>query len=283
MPTTPPPGADRFTALATSALALGRAAHAGPCVAVTAVTALLAVGAALAAPTAVTVTAAVLAGQLTIGWGNDLVDAERDAMVGRADKPLAAGELDPRVVRRALVLAAVGCVLLSAAVGWRSAAVHLGLVVAAGHAYNLRFKASALSWLPYAVAFGSLPAVVSLAAPEPEWPAAYVVFAGACLGVGAHLLNALPDLADDAATGVHGLPHRLGPGRSRVLAAVLLGAASAAAVLGPGGPLEAWAAAALVGAAGLVAVALLGRGRAPFVAAMLLAVLDVVLLAGATR
>ena len=35
--------------------------------------------------------------------------------------------------------------------------------------------------------------------------------AGALLGVGAHLVNALPDLADDEATGVRGLPHRLGP------------------------------------------------------------------------
>src|SRR3712207_7375206 len=33
------------------------------------------------------------------------------------------------------------------------------------------------------------------------------------LGVGAHLLNVLPDLEDDAATGVRGLPHVLGPRR----------------------------------------------------------------------
>ena len=46
-------------------------------------------------------TAAVLAGQLTIGWGNDLVDAERDRQVGRADKPLAHGELSTAAVRLA--------------------------------------------------------------------------------------------------------------------------------------------------------------------------------------
>ncbi len=274
---------DRSTTPAGTAAALMRAAHAGPCVAVTAVTGVLAVAAALPTRSAVTVTAAVLAGQLTIGWANDLGDAERDAAVGRADKPLATGELEPRVVRWALVPAAVGCVLLIAPLGWRSAAVHLGLGVACGHAYNVRLKATQLSWLPYAVALGSLPAVVSLAGPARGWPPAYVLLAGACLSVGAHLLNALPDLADDAATGVQGLPHRLGARRSRAAAALLLGTASAATVIGPRRPIGGWSAAALVGAAGLVGVTLRGRGRAPFVAAMLLAVLDVGLLAGVTR
>ena len=37
------------------------------------------------------VTAAVLAGQLSIGWSNDLIDARRDRAVGRTDKPLAVG------------------------------------------------------------------------------------------------------------------------------------------------------------------------------------------------
>ncbi|HYN29146.1 MAG TPA: UbiA family prenyltransferase [Dermatophilaceae bacterium] len=264
------------------ALALVRAAHAGPTLVVTAVTALLAVAAELPAQAALVVTAAVLAGQLTIGWGNDLRDADRDAAVGRSDKPLAAGELDRALVRRALGVAAAACVLLSPAAGWRSAVLHLGLVVASGHAYNLRLKSTAASWLPYAVAFGALPAVVTRAGPDPRWPALYVVVAGACLGVGAHVLNALPDLADDAATGVHGLPHRLGARRSRLLAAALLGGASLATVLGPPGPPRGAAVPALAVAAALVAGTLLGRGRAPFLAAMALAVLDLALLAGAT-
>ena len=49
------------------------------------------------------------------------------------------------------------------------------------------------------------------------WPPAWMMATGAVLGVGAHLLNALPDLADDDATGVRGLPQRLGAGRVRVL------------------------------------------------------------------
>src|SRR4051812_43108477 len=76
-----------------------RAAHLGPSLAVTCGVALLAVGQALPPGRVAVVTAAVLAGQLTIGWGNDLLDADRDGGVGRADKPLASGELAPAVVR----------------------------------------------------------------------------------------------------------------------------------------------------------------------------------------
>jgi 4-hydroxybenzoate polyprenyltransferase len=175
------------------------------------------------------------------------------------------------------------CVLLSACGGRRSAAVHLALGVGAAHAYNLWLKNTAFSWLPYASAFGALPAVVTLAGPDRAWPPAHVVLAGAGLGVGAHLLNALPDLAEDAATGVRGLPHRLGPERSRALGAALLGLSTAATVLGTPRPLSVATAGPLAAAAGLVTVAVRGRGRAPFVATMVLAVLDVLLLVEATR
>ena len=89
------------------------AAHIGPSLAVTTVVALLSVAADLSPGKAVIVTAAVFTGQLTIGWGNDLLDASRDRAVGRADKPLANGSLDASLVRRCLVVAAVACVVLS--------------------------------------------------------------------------------------------------------------------------------------------------------------------------
>ncbi len=260
---------------------LATAAHGGPAIAVTAVAALLGVAAPLDATTVVVVTVAVLAGQLTIGWGNDLVDAGRDRAVGRADKPLVDGRLSRSLVARSLVAAGVACVLLSAAAGWRTALVHLALVVGMGHAYNLGLKATAASWLPYAVAFGSLPAVVTLAGDPPVRPAWWLLAAGAALGVGAHLLNALPDLADDVRTGVRGLPHRLGGPAARVLAAALLAAASALAALGPAGPPPAWAVVVLGLALVLAALAAVGRGRAPFRAAVAVALLDVALVTAA--
>jgi 4-hydroxybenzoate polyprenyltransferase len=254
------------------------AAHLGPTAVVTAITALLAASAALPAPTAVLVTLAVLTGQLTIGWGNDLVDLARDREVGRSSKPLAAGRLSPVLVRRCLAAAGAACVVLSFAAGWRSAVVHLVLLVGGGHAYNLGLKATAWSWLPYLVAFGSLPAVVTLAGPDPAWPPPWAPLVAGMLGVGAHLLNALPDFADDAATGVRGLPHRLGPAATRAGATALLVGASVVAVLGPPGPpgTRGWVALGVVGV--LAVVALLGRGRLPFAAAAAIALVDVALL-----
>ncbi len=259
-------------------VALLRAAHLGPCVAVTAVVALLAVGQGLSAYRGVVVTAAVLTGQLTIGWGNDLLDAARDRQVGRADKPLANGELSPSTVRAFLVAAAAACVVLSLAVGWRSGLVHLGIGVASGHLYNLVLKSTAWSWLPYATAFGTLPAVVTLADVPHHWPPLWMMAAAAALGVAAHFLNTLPDLAADAATGVRGLPHRMGARASRAAAIVLLVVASVAAVLGPEGGPGAWGWAALALVVVLAVMAGVTRGRAPFQAAVAIALVDVVLL-----
>jgi 4-hydroxybenzoate polyprenyltransferase len=262
----------------TGGLAVLGAAHLGPTVAVTAITALLAASEELGLGTGILVTLAVLAGQLTIGWGNDLVDAGRDREVGRRDKPLADGRVSPIVVRRCLAVAGAACLVLSLAAGWRSGVVHLLCLVGGGHAYNLGLKATAWSWVPYAVAFGSLPAVVTLAGSTPAAPPAWAVAVAAMLGVGAHLLNALPDFADDAATGVKGLPHRLGAAATRAAATTLLVGASVVAVLGPpGAPATAsWAALGLVAA--LAVVTLVGRGKVPFAAAVAIALVDVVLL-----
>lgn len=255
-----------------------RAAHLGPTAAVTAIVAVLAVALDVPSTRAVLLTAAVLAGQLTVGWGNDWIDAPRDREVGRPDKPLATGELEPGLVLRCVALAAAACVVLSLLTGWRPAVAHL-VGVAFGHLYNLRLKSTPWSWLPYGVAFALLPVAVSLAGDPHEWPPAWMVGTAAMLGVGAHFLNALPDLDDDAVTGVRGLPHRFGPVWSRLVATGLLVLASVVAVLGPPGSPPAWAWGALVLVVALAAVALLGRGRLPFQAAIAIALLDVVLLA----
>lgn len=258
---------------------LVRACHPGPTLAVTVLTALLAWSAGHALARGALVTAAVLAGQLSIGWSNDLVDVRRDRAVGRPDKPVAAGEVPESLVRAACGAALVACVMLSFACGWRSAVVHLVLGVASGWAYNLWFKRTVLSPLPYAVAFAALPAVVTLALPSPAWPPAWVLVTGALLGVGAHLLNVLPDLADDEATGVRGLPHRLGARVVRWLAPAVLLAGSAVAAYGPGhGVLDPAGLGLLVACAALAVVAVVGRGRLPFVAAVLIALANVLAL-----
>lgn len=267
------PGRQAVPVSATAAL-LG-AAHPGPTVAVTVLTALLAVPAELGAGETGVLVAAVLAGQLSIGWSNDLVDAARDRQVGRTDKPLASGAVDLRTVRAACAAALVATVVLSLLLGPAAAVAQLALV-ASGWAYNLGVKTTALSWLPYAVGFGALPAAVWLSGDQaPPW---WAVTAGALLGVGAHLLNALPDLADDEATGVRGLPHRLGPRWCPPAAVGVLAAGSLVVALGAPGLPTPLVAACLVLVTGLAALALVARGRAGLGAVVAIAVVDVLLL-----
>ncbi|GIH94751.1 UbiA family prenyltransferase [Planobispora siamensis] len=259
---------------------LARACHPGPTAAVTLLTTALAVASGRDAAGCALVAAAVLAGQLSIGWCNDAVDAGRDAAAGRRDKPIVSGEVSVRTVRIAAIVALALCVPLSLASGVLAGTAHL-VGVAAAWAYDLGVKATALSWIPYAVGFGSLPAFVALGLPGHPWPAWWAVLAGALLGCGAHLANVLPDISDDLATGVRGWPQRLGPARVRALIPLPLLLATGLLVLAPPGPpaAGAWAAlgaACVFAGAGLV---LGGRSpRVPFVAAIAVAAVDVVLL-----
>nr|WP_256362561.1 UbiA family prenyltransferase [Streptomyces sp. TRM70350] len=220
------------------------------------------------------VAAAVLAGQLSIGWCNDAADAQRDTACGRRDKPVATGELPPRTVAVAAGTALGLCVPLSLLSGIAAGAAHLGGMVAAGWAYNLRLKHTVLSPLPYAAAFGSLPAFVTLGLPSPSWPAWWAVTAGALLGVGAHLVNVLPDIENDLATGVHGLPQRLGRPACRWLAPFVMLAAVGVVVVGPPGAVTVsdWVLAAAAGIVAVTGTALPSRAsRWPFRAAIVVA------------
>jgi 4-hydroxybenzoate polyprenyltransferase len=258
-------------------LALLGAAHPGPAFAVTILAGLLGGAVGLGPATIVLVVGAVLTGQLSIGWSNDLVDLARDRTVGRADKPLVDGRVTERTVRAACALAVVATVPLSLACGWLAGSVHL-VCVAAGWVYNLGAKATPWSWLPYAVAFGGLPAFVSLTDDAGRVPPLWLMGAGALLGVGAHFVNVLPDLADDAATGVRGLPHRLGARWSQVAAAAVLVAAAVVIVVGAPVDSVAAATAALVVTGVLAVVALVAHGRTPFRAAIAMALVDVAML-----
>ncbi|WP_372729563.1 UbiA family prenyltransferase [Nocardioides sp.] len=239
--------------------------------------ALLAIAAGLSVGTTALVVGAVLTGQLSIGWSNDLIDLARDRSVGRPDKPLASGVVSPTSVRIACALAVAATVPLSLACGVTAGLVHL-VLVAAGWAYNLGMKSTLWSWLPYAVAFGGLPAFVELARDATRLPPMWMIAAGALLGVGAHLVNVLPDLADDAATGVRGLPHRLGARWTPPVAVAAL--VLATAVIAAGSQSTSWLilAPAFAVVALLCLLALLGRDRTPFRAVIAIALVDVVML-----
>ncbi|GII99786.1 1,4-dihydroxy-2-naphthoate octaprenyltransferase [Sediminihabitans luteus] len=208
------------------------ASHAGPTAVVTLLTLSLATGIEAGTLTTVLVTAAVLCGQLSVGWSNDWLDAARDARVGRSDKPTVVGVVGASELRTAAFVALAACVVLSYANGWVAGTLHV-LAVASAWSYNVRLKSTVLSWLPYAVSFGLLPAFIVAAPDDGRVVAAWTVAAAALLGVGAHLANVLPDIEDDAATGVRGLPHRLGRRRVAVLAPLVLLAASVVILVGP--------------------------------------------------
>jgi len=101
--------------------------------------------------------------------------------------------------------------------------------------YNLGLKRTPASVLPYIVSFGLLPAIVTLARSEPAGAAPWAIALGALLGVAAHFANVLPDLDDDAATGVRGLPHRIGRRVSGIATYLVLAVASVVAFAGLGG------------------------------------------------
>ncbi|MCP2174966.1 UbiA family prenyltransferase [Williamsia maris] len=256
-------------------LALARASHPVPGTAVTLLTVALALTNGVSALVSVALAVAVFAGQLVVGWTNDLFDRGRDVQVGRPDKPLAAGELTPRAVAGTAAVFGVVCVVASMACGVAAGSVHLVLGVGAGLLYNAGVKSTVFSAVPYLVAFGSLPVVVMLAADPGRLPPVWMVVVAGLLGVGAHLLNVFPDLDDDEATGVRGLPHRLGRRRIPGVAAVLLLAATAVCVAATSPSWMHWVALAAVIA--IIAATVRGRGRTPFYGAIVVAGVDAVL------
>jgi 4-hydroxybenzoate polyprenyltransferase len=266
-----------------TARALALSCHPVPTVAVTTLGAGLAALAGLGVGRALVVTVAVFAGQLSIGWGNDYLDAERDRAARRTDKPVAAGDVATRWAGVAAGLAAGVALVLSALLGPPGGSASMTVVIC-GWAYNAGLKGTAASWLPYAVAFGTLPAVATLTASPPRWPPVWALAAGALLGVAAHLANVLPDLAADAETGVRGLPHRWGARVTAVGGATVLLAASVVILFGPSGSPGPWGwagftAAAAVGGTAAVTAVRDPSSRRYFPAIIAVAVLDLIFFA----
>ncbi len=257
--------------------------HPVPTIAVTAMTTGLAAGAGNTLPTVVLVGVAVLSGQFSIGWSNDLIDARRDRLVSRTDKPIATGLIPARIVVAAVLLAVLVTVTSSLLLGWRAGLAQL-VLVGSGWAYNVALKTTLWSWLPFVTGFGAVPAVATLALPAHPWPEWWSLAAGGLVGVAAHLGNVLPDLAEDDATGVRGLPHWLGAGATAVIGLVAALASAALVVLAPPGAPSSQGvigltAAAAVAVAGLVVVRRTPSSEAAFDATVVIAAIGVALLA----
>jgi heme o synthase len=268
------------------ALALLKSSHPEPGGAVTVAMTLLAIGVGHRGWSIVGVSAAVAATQLAVGWVNDWLDADRDRIARRRDKPVASGAVSRRTVGIAGLISALAIPVLGLPFGAK-ATICITLVGIFALLYDWPLKSTPLSVVPYLVAFGLLPAFVVVALPGHPTPPSWLVAAGALLGGGAHFANVLPDLADDAATGVVGLPHRLGAAWSQVAAGGLLLAATLTLVFGPAGP-PTWPGVAAAAAAAVVLPAGWYAGRkalkrgtrqvAMFRSVIVVALIDVALL-----
>lgn len=223
--------------------ALWGSSHPGPSLVVTALAVALGVAAGLPGWRLALLTLAVFAGQLSVGISNDAIDAARDREVGRTDKPVARGDVSLRTAWVAAVALLLVALTLSVPLGAGMAVAH-AVALASAWSYNAVLKNTPFSLAPFVVSFGLFPSLATLAAVPPQLAAPWETIAGAALGAAVHLTNVLPDLDDDARTGVRGLPHRLGVRASVVLAAagILIGAV--AVLVGPaadaGAPVAAW-------------------------------------------
>ncbi|MDQ1715894.1 MAG: hypothetical protein QOC60_1839 [Frankiaceae bacterium] len=109
------------------------AAHAGPTLAVTAVTGLLALNVGRGPTGVAWAASAMFVGQLSVGWSNDWIDRDRDRAAGREDKPLVRRDIPDRALGRAALIALGVALALSFGSGWRAAAAH---AVALGAAWS---------------------------------------------------------------------------------------------------------------------------------------------------
>jgi 4-hydroxybenzoate polyprenyltransferase len=162
------------------------------------------------------VLAGVACAQIAIGATNDYCDRELDAL-SRPDKPIVRGLITPRHAIRLAGFASLGLLLLMTPLGL--AALILGLFVEGlGLAYDLGLKGTPASALLYAVYFPLIPLLAWVVFGRWQSFLPWLLPLGALLGVAMNIANSLPDLQDDLARGVRGLPHVLGMRRGLAVA-----------------------------------------------------------------
>ena len=143
--------------------------------------------------------ATVLVGQSILGWADDLADRPRDQR-HRPDKPLSGGVLDPGTVWFALTCAVLLVLPLSIAHGRVAGLTYLTLLAVAAIGDRL-LHATVLSLLPWTVSFGLYPTFLAhggwngVGADTP--PTVTMTALAVALGLGVHVLTALPGLVHD--------------------------------------------------------------------------------------
>ena len=197
-----------------------RAAHFGPTVMVTTITFVLALSQ-FSPIDALRVAIAIFAGQLVVGWSNDLIDAPLDIAAQRTKKPNVGKEINPDQLRKSIVFTLIAALFLSllSPLGLIGTLIHfLGLLSAT--LYNLKLKSTILSPLPFIVSFGALPWAIYL--PTGNKPPLWLFIDFMLISVAFHFFNVLKDFQWDINQGVLGLPQRLGRKTSLVISISLV-------------------------------------------------------------
>jgi 4-hydroxybenzoate polyprenyltransferase len=162
--------------------------------------------------TALALGASMTALQASIGTLNDIVDApaDRDA---KPRKPIPSGLVSPAAAKAMAVLAGGAGIVIGWSAGpFGGAVVPLAvLVLVIGYGYDLAFKGTAWSWLPFAVGIPLLP-VYGWVGATGGIPASFAILVPVAVVGGAALAiaNARADAGRDRETGVVSVATHLG-------------------------------------------------------------------------
>ncbi len=162
----------------------------------------------------------VFTGQLVVGWSNDLYDYQDDLRHQRTKKPLVSGIITKEFLEKWLRFMVPFSFIANifGPLGVKGGLVYM-FGIACGVVYNLYFKFSILSPLPYALAFAALPSCIAVS--KGIAPPVWMWLGGALFGMAAHFINVIKDMKEDRDSGIGGLPQRIGT-KSSVIAAALL-------------------------------------------------------------
>ena len=201
-------------------IGFAKASHFGPTMTVTITSFLLATNLWWEGP-AFIIAFGVFLGQLLVGFTNDLTDYQDDLKHNRLNKPLVSGRITEKQLRTAIKIVAPFAVAVNifGPLGINGGLIYL-FGVGMGISYNLYFKSTLLSPLPYAIAFAALVACIVVATDRN--PPLWLMAAASLLGVAAHFANVLKDIDQDLTSGIKGLPQKLGKKYSRLIVSILL-------------------------------------------------------------
>ena len=155
----------------------------------------------------------------SIGALNDLLDRSTDR--GRAEKPLATGEVRERTARTVIATGAaigLGAASMLGALSLQIAALGATL----GYLYDVGIKRTWASFLPFALGVSLIPLFAwSAASREPSLHILLLSAAAIPGGSALALQNALADFSLDAAAGMRSVVVRIGERAARAAAALL--------------------------------------------------------------